>query len=71
VRALVVKAISELSDEALRAPFPERVLGIDWSTQQFTLHLLGHLNYHLGQVDYLRRFVTGRSAIELAPLRNA
>ena len=47
VRALVVKAISELSDEALRAPFPERVLGIDWSTQQFTLHLLGHLNYHL------------------------
>ncbi len=71
VRAIVVRAISELPDEALRAPFPERVLGIDLSTQQFIFHLLAHFNYHLGQIDYLRRFLTGRSAIELSPLQSA
>jgi len=71
VRQIVVRVISELPDQALRTPFPERVLGIDWSTQQFVLHLLAHFNYHLGQIDYLRRFLTGRSAIELAPLQSA
>jgi hypothetical protein len=29
-------------------------------------HLLGHFNYHLGQIDYLRRFTTGDGAIPLA-----
>lgn len=68
VRNVVVTAISGLSGERLTAPFPERVLGIDWSTQQFIFHLLAHFNYHLGQVDYLRRFLTKRSAISLATL---
>lgn len=71
VREIVSTTLSGLSDEALRAPFPERVLEMDWSTQQFVLHLLTHLDYHLGQVDYLRRFLTGRGAIELARLGSA
>jgi len=32
------------------------------------MHLEGHLNYHLGQIDYLRRVLTGDSAISLAEL---
>ena len=68
VREVVVQAISRLSDRRLAEPFPERVLGMEWSTQQFILHLLAHFNYHLGQVDYLRRFLTKRSAISLATL---
>jgi uncharacterized damage-inducible protein DinB len=68
VRDVVVKAISNLSDQRLTAPFPERVLGIEWSTQQFIFHLLAHFNYHLGQIDYLRRFLTKKSAISLATL---
>jgi uncharacterized damage-inducible protein DinB len=70
VRDIVVRTISELSDERLSDRFPERVSGIDWSTQQFLFHLLAHFNYHLGQIDYLRRFLTKRSAIELAPLKD-
>jgi hypothetical protein len=30
------------------------------------IHLAGHLNYHLGQIDYLRRVLTSDGAIELA-----
>ena len=37
-------------------------------TRQWLIHLYGHLNYHLGQVDYLRRFATGNGAIDLAAL---
>ncbi len=29
---------------------------------------IAQLNYHLGQVDYLRRITTGKGAIELAIL---
>lgn len=32
------------------------------------IHLSGHLNYHLGQIDYLRRVSTGSGAIPLAGL---
>lgn len=65
---LVPDAISSLSAETLAAPFPERVLGPELSTQQFLVHLYGHLSYHLGQVDYLRRLLTGAGALDLAKL---
>ncbi|MBI2688339.1 MAG: DinB family protein [Acidobacteria bacterium] len=52
----------------LETKFPENVLGPDLSTRQFLMHLLGHLNYHLGQIDYLRRITTGDGAIKLAGL---
>jgi hypothetical protein len=32
------------------------------------MHLNGHLNYHLGQIDYLRRVTTGDGAITQAAL---
>jgi uncharacterized damage-inducible protein DinB len=68
MRDIVVQAVSRLSDQRLTEPFPERVLGVEWSTQQFIFHLLAHFNYHLGQIDYLRRFLTKKSAITLATL---
>jgi hypothetical protein len=38
------------------------------STRMTLIHLNGHLNYHLGQIDYLRRLSTGDGAIALASL---
>jgi hypothetical protein len=38
--------------------FPENVLGTPLTNRQFVIHLYGHLNYHLGQIDYLRRALT-------------
>ena len=65
---LVPEVIASLPEEKLSAAFPERVLGPELSTRQFLIHLYGHLSYHLGQVDYLRRMLTGAGAIELAKL---
>ncbi len=68
VRDSIPGVVECLSDEVLAAEFPERVLGHAMTTQQFVVHLNGHLNYHLGQIDVLRRVLTGAGAIPLAGL---
>jgi len=68
VKELVVKVVSELSDDDLVAAYPERVLETALSSHDFLVHLHGHLNYHLGQIDYLRRILTEGSAVAFAGL---
>jgi len=68
VKASVPRVILGLSDAQLEAVYPEDVLKKPLTTRQFLVHLLAHLNYHLGQVDYLRRVLTGHAAIDLAAL---
>ncbi|MEW6322573.1 MAG: DinB family protein [Acidobacteriota bacterium] len=67
-RQVVTPVIAGLSPEALDGIFPEPVLGTPITSRQFLVHLNGHLNYHLGQIDYLRRALTGAGAIALAGL---
>jgi hypothetical protein len=68
VKDLVPGIVSSLSASQLDATFPEKVYASSLSTGQFLLSLYGHLNYHLGQIDYLRRMLTKQNAIELAGL---
>ena len=68
LHADIPTVIRALTPDALERLYPEVVLGIPVSTAQFLVHLLGHLNYHLGQIDYLRRVTTGRGALTLAGL---
>jgi uncharacterized damage-inducible protein DinB len=68
VLELVPRIVGSLSDEALAAPHPSQPMVKCSSTQQFLLHLHGHLNYHLGQIDYLRRFLTHSGAVDYATL---
>jgi len=60
--------IRSLSAEQMESPFPEVVLEKALSTQAFLIHLLAHLNWHMGQLDYLRRVLTGEGAIQRAKL---
>jgi hypothetical protein len=60
--------IEKLSEADLQSPYPENVLGQALSVRQFVVHLYGHLNWHLGQIDYLRRVLTGKTALPLAGL---
>jgi len=66
VKASIPPVIAALSEVELDAIYPENVTGKPLTTRQWLIHLNGHINYHLGQVDYLRRFATGNGAIELA-----
>ena len=62
VKDKIPEIVAALSPEALDANYPENVLGVPLSTKQFIIHLLGHLNYHLGQINYLRRILTSAPA---------
>lgn len=54
IRAVLIS----ISDNDLSKPYPEDVLGYPMTVHYFLAHLSGHLNYHLGQIDYHRRMLT-------------
>ena len=56
---VVPKTIAGLGAKQLDAEYPEPVAGVRLTTGDFLIHLAAHLNYHLGQLDYHRRIVTG------------
>jgi uncharacterized damage-inducible protein DinB len=58
--AAVRHALPQLTDEALHDDYPQAVADRTVATDEFLLHLVSHLSWHLGQVDYHRRMVTGR-----------
>ncbi|MDZ7715020.1 MAG: DinB family protein [Balneolaceae bacterium] len=51
---MLQEVLPKLSHDILNQDYP---LDIPWdySAHEFLLHLYGHLNYHRGQVNYLRR----------------
>ena len=57
--AAVELGMSKVREEDLAKPFPEKVGGVSSSTGAFLAHFATHLAYHLGQVDYHRRIMTG------------
>lgn len=52
-------AFATLEEEAMDRPFPQEIAGVRPTVGEFLVHLVAHLAYHLGQIDYHRRCVTG------------
>jgi len=59
--AAVETGMSKLSETDLAKPYPETVGGVTSTTGSFLAHFATHLAYHLGQVDYHRRILTGEA----------
>lgn len=54
----VVKAtLEKLSPGDFEKTYPLEVFGHPMTTEYFCIHLAGHLNYHLGQINYHRRML--------------
>ncbi len=58
-----LKSLAGLDEKALNATYPEALGGTTLTTGQFMAHLASHLAYHLGQIDYHRRILTGDGAL--------
>jgi|GEM_PF-74590 len=54
----VASTLDAIDHVRLSEPFPEVVFGYEMTTEFFLIHLHGHLNYHLGQINYHRRLLT-------------
>jgi uncharacterized damage-inducible protein DinB len=59
--AAVQTGMSKITEHDLAKPYPESVGGVRSTTGAFLAHLATHLAYHLGQVDYHRRILTGEA----------
>lgn len=53
--AAVEKAFEHITDDTITKPYPQPFLGHDRSVLEVLFILDGHLQYHMGQIKYLRR----------------
>lgn len=58
-RSAVRTGLADLPDTQLSADYPETIAGVRVATAEYLVHLTTHFAYHLGQLDYHRRVVTG------------
>ena len=56
-KSIVANVLSLLDPNQLDEEYPLEVFGYKMKTRLFILHLYGHLNYHLGQINYHRRLI--------------
>ncbi len=54
---IVTQTLRTLTADQLSSEYPEKVFDYSMTVQYFLLHLLAHLNYHLGQINYHRRLM--------------
>ncbi|MBI1288565.1 MAG: DUF1572 domain-containing protein [Flavobacteriales bacterium] len=56
-KSAVSETLRKLADEDLKKPFPVVVFREGLTCSDFIIHLVGHTNYHLGQINYHRRLL--------------
>lgn len=54
---IVTKTLDKLDEDDLKKEYPLVVFESKMSTEYFLIHLLSHLDYHLGQINYHRRLL--------------
>ena len=62
-RSAVKAGLAKVSSSDLAAEFPEAVANTRLTTGEYLVHLVAHFAYHLGQVDYHRRVLTGSQMV--------
>lgn len=58
-RTAVEAVLSGAQQPDVNADYPETIAGSRVTTGDYLIHLATHFAYHLGQIDYHRRVVTG------------
>lgn len=53
----VAQTLQQLAPTTLSEPYPLEVFGEPMTTHFFLAHLVAHLTYHLGQINYHRRML--------------
>jgi uncharacterized damage-inducible protein DinB len=56
-REVVNDVLQRMTENQVTDRYPLEVFGYPMSNIEFLIHLQGHLNYHLGQINYHRRLL--------------
>jgi len=54
---VVKSTLEQITEQVLQNNYPINVFNEKMTTEFFLIHLTTHLNYHLGQINYLRRLL--------------
>ena len=54
-KEVVNESLKNINVDLLKEDYPIEVFGDKMTYEYFLIHLITHLNYHLGQINYLRR----------------
>ncbi|QNK61573.1 DUF1572 family protein [Pedobacter sp. PAMC26386] len=59
---IIINAISSLTDKNLNDAYPEelKIVNEGQTIEYMLIHLLTHLSYHAGQINYHRRYITSK-----------
>ena len=55
--ATASRVLPSISEDELDLPFPEKIGNRELTIRFFLIHFVGHVNYHLGQINYHRRLI--------------
>jgi hypothetical protein len=68
-RGVVRATLAALPEHELDEDFPEVVAGVRITTGDLLIHIVSHLAYHLGQIDYNRRLLAGGAPVKSVPIQ--
>ena len=68
-RGVVRATLGALPEHELGQDYPEIIGGVRVTTGDLLVHLISHLAYHLGQMDYHRRLLAGGGALKSVPVQ--
>lgn len=54
---MIQDTLAKIPDSMWKQEYPDQVFGYPMTYEYFFIHLLGHLNYHTGQLNYHRRLL--------------
>ncbi|EAZ82868.1 DUF1572 family protein [Algoriphagus machipongonensis] len=57
LKRIVISSLEGLDESMIPKDYPKEVFGKPMSNEYFLIHLYGHFNYHLGQINYHRRLL--------------
>lgn len=57
LKDVVKNTLPKISQEQMKSEFPMKIGDQVFTTETLLIFLLAHFNYHLGQVNYLRRML--------------
>lgn len=57
IKKQVTVSLQGLAESTLEEDYPLEVFGSKMTNSYFLIHLYGHFNYHLGQINYHRRLL--------------
>ncbi|WP_373398561.1 DUF1572 family protein [Algoriphagus halophilus] len=57
LKRIMVSSLEGMDEDLMDKNYPIEVFGRPMTNEYFLIHLYGHFNYHLGQINYHRRIL--------------